>query len=125
MVNSPLSKEFEEARKYDVQIATLLGIKDIRYISEFGDYYGTRDGNDNLIRVPKYEDSIGAAWDIIEHIQNDTEMYFDISSAGGGGLQYRCDLTTDEGVEKFYAIEDTPARAIVSAFMKWQEAQEG
>lgn len=112
----------EAIRKYDIQIAELLGIKDIKYISEYGDYYGARDGGDKLVRVPRYEDSIAAAWQIIDHVQNETDLYFDISSAGGGGLMYRCDLRTDEdaGEQHIYSIENTPARAIVSAFLKWQ-----
>lgn len=125
MIDSPLSKKFEQMRKYDIQIATLLGIKDIKYISEFGDYYGYRDDSKNLVRVPRYEDSIAAAWDIIEHVQTNTNLYFDISSAGGGGLLYRCDLTTDEdaGELHVYTIKETPARAIVASFLKLQELQ--
>jgi hypothetical protein len=125
MVNSPLSKEFEELRKYDIQIAGLLGLRDIKYISEYGDYYGIRDDRDKLVRVPRYEDSIAAAWQIVDHIQNETELYFNISSAGGGGLQYRCDITANEyGDSHIYAIENTPARAIVSSFLKWQGSKE-
>lgn len=123
MIDSPLTKEFEEARKYDLQIAGLLGIKDVKYISEYGDYYGAANGKAKLVRIPRYADSIGAAWHIIDHVQDETNLHFDISSAGGGGLQYRCDLTTDEdaGSAQVYSIESTPARAIVSSFLKWQE----
>ena len=132
MTNSPLTKEYEESRKYDIQIATLLGMRDIKYIEEYGDYYGHTEGVASLNRVPRYADSIAAAWQIIDHIQKDTDLYFDISSAGGGGLQYRCDLTEDEDAankhlhvgSSIYSIEDTPARAIVSSFLKWQELQD-
>lgn len=126
MVNTPLSPEYENARRYDVQIATLLGFEDIKYIPAYGDYYGTKDNKGRLLRIPRYEDSIGAAWEIIDHVQSETDLYFDISSAGGGGLQYRCDLKADEdsGDLHVWSIEDTPGRAIVSAFLKLQEVKE-